>query len=319
MIRRTDEKLLVFVHEVTATLLDGKRHHTPGFGTFSTCARKATADRVACRTALFFTALLSVCSIASADSSDSPLVPQQEMTFAKAYLTKLREKDYEYVSSHVSPELRSEISHPKLDEIAKYFPSGALQSTELIGSQVNIAKEIWHGNFTFEYKFDNGWAVANVVLRRPADSVKPVVIGFHVNQFDASQKELNEFDLSGKSALHYSVLFSACAISIFILVTLIYCIRTPIANRKWLWILFVLGGIGSISINWTTGAYAFKILAYLIFGASATAASEHAPWVVSAAFPIGALTFWIRRQALLEATAASQSKDEDDRDSGASA
>jgi nucleoid DNA-binding protein len=52
-IRKTDKKLRAFVHEVTATLLDGKRHQTSGFGTFSTCTRKATADRVACKMAMF--------------------------------------------------------------------------------------------------------------------------------------------------------------------------------------------------------------------------------------------------------------------------
>ena len=51
--RKSDKRLRAFVHEVTATLLDGKRHQTPGLGTFSTCTRKATADRVACKMAMF--------------------------------------------------------------------------------------------------------------------------------------------------------------------------------------------------------------------------------------------------------------------------
>ena len=52
-IRKTDKRLRAFVREVTATLLEGKRHRTPGLGTFSTCTRKATADRVACKMAMF--------------------------------------------------------------------------------------------------------------------------------------------------------------------------------------------------------------------------------------------------------------------------
>ena len=52
-ILKTDKRLRVFVQEVTATLLDGKRHRTPGLGTFSTCVRKATADRVVCKMAMF--------------------------------------------------------------------------------------------------------------------------------------------------------------------------------------------------------------------------------------------------------------------------
>src|SRR5260221_6889263 len=52
-IRKTDKRLRAFVHEVTAALLDGKRHQTPGLGTFSTCTRKATAARVAFKMAMF--------------------------------------------------------------------------------------------------------------------------------------------------------------------------------------------------------------------------------------------------------------------------
>ncbi len=52
-IHKTDKRLLAFVEEVTATLLEGKRHQTPGLGTFSTCTRKATADRVARKMAIF--------------------------------------------------------------------------------------------------------------------------------------------------------------------------------------------------------------------------------------------------------------------------
>ena len=52
-VHKTDKRLRAFVLEVTATLLDGRRHRTPGLGTFSTCIRRATAGRVSCRMAVF--------------------------------------------------------------------------------------------------------------------------------------------------------------------------------------------------------------------------------------------------------------------------
>ena len=52
-IRKTDRRLRAFVEEVTATLLDGRRHRTAGLGTFSTCTRKATPGRVVCKMAMF--------------------------------------------------------------------------------------------------------------------------------------------------------------------------------------------------------------------------------------------------------------------------
>ncbi len=48
-----DDRLQAFVREVTAALLMGRRHQTAGLGTFSTCTRKATAERAACKIAMF--------------------------------------------------------------------------------------------------------------------------------------------------------------------------------------------------------------------------------------------------------------------------
>jgi hypothetical protein len=53
IVYETDKRLQAFVREVRTTLLEMKRHKTPGLGTFSTCTRKATAERIACKMAMF--------------------------------------------------------------------------------------------------------------------------------------------------------------------------------------------------------------------------------------------------------------------------
>ena len=50
---RTHKQLRAFVEDVTAALLAGTCHRTLGFGTFSTCTRRATADRCASTMAMF--------------------------------------------------------------------------------------------------------------------------------------------------------------------------------------------------------------------------------------------------------------------------
>lgn len=53
MNHKLSQRWQAFAEEVTGTLLGGQRHQTPGFGTFSTCTRKATGDRAACTIAMF--------------------------------------------------------------------------------------------------------------------------------------------------------------------------------------------------------------------------------------------------------------------------
>ena len=52
-ISSTNKQLCAFVQEVSETLAEGKKHQTAGLGTFSTCTRKATADRASCKMAMF--------------------------------------------------------------------------------------------------------------------------------------------------------------------------------------------------------------------------------------------------------------------------
>jgi hypothetical protein len=256
-------------------------------------------------------------SVVRADLSESSLVPREEMEFAKDYLGHIRSRNFDYVLSHIDPDLSGQVSIIKLEEIAAYFPSGQPISTELIGSQVNTSNSKWQGNFSFEYKFESGWAVANVVMKRVDD--KTTVIGFNVYRTEASQKEHNKFVLTGKTFLHYLVLSLACFTPVFILITLVYCIKTPIPKRKWLWVLFILGGIGTISINWSTGAYGFKLLQYQLLGAGAVAASEYAPWIITAGFPLGAIIFWLKRKSFIEQGRANKSSRQNASEAGASA
>lgn len=255
-------------------------------------------------------ALLAFSGSVSADLSENPLVPKVEAQFAHDYLQKLCERSFDHVKEHLDPALAAQVTDHKLEEVAGYFPSGKLLSTALIGSQTNVVNSVWHGNFSFEYQFEGGWSVANVVLKRIGEELS--VHGFNVYRTQASQRDINRFAFQGKSPWHYAILALSVAIPLFIVATLIVCVRTPIARKKWLWVLFILGGIGSISINWTTGALEFKLLQYLVLGGSAMAASEYAPWVITVGFPLGAIIFWFKRRKLVARSADQPAAPEED-------
>lgn len=251
---------------------------------------------------VFIVLMLCMASWVQADFSENSLVPKNEMNFAKNYLADLRARNFESVLRDLDPELSRQVSMEQLEEVAAYFPEGKLLTTELIGSQVNTFEGVWQGNFSFEYEFESGWAVANVVMQRAADQT--MVTGFNVYKTDASQKSLNKFELADKSALHYIFLTLACVVPLFIIISLIYCIKTPIPKRKWLWVLFMLGGIGTASINWSTGEFWFHIFQYQILGASALASSEYSPWVISVGFPLGSILFWLKRKSFITSSTA---------------
>ena len=238
--------------------------------------------------------LLASCSY---DEMFEKMVPKEESQFAQQYIDKLRARDFTYIKSLMSPEVLSQVNDELLEKMAGYFRGDAPKSVKLIGSQVSVFNNQWRGNFTFEYEFEGGWNLANAALQKTQNGYQ--VIGINVYQTTASQKELNAFTLSQKSALQYFVLAAAVLVPIVILVTVYACVRTPNVRRKWLWILFILLGFGALRINWTTGEYAMQLLSVHLLGASAFASGPYSPWVVSASVPFGAIMFWFKRKAIL--------------------
>jgi hypothetical protein len=70
-----------------------------------------------------------------------------------------------------------------------------------------------------------------------------------------------------------------------------------LAKRKWLWIIFILFGIGRITVNWTTNRWGFSPLSFLVFGSGAFA-QPFGAWMISISFPLGAIVFLLRRKTL---------------------
>ncbi|MBN1254480.1 MAG: hypothetical protein JXA50_04335 [Deltaproteobacteria bacterium] len=238
--------------------------------------------------------ILIIISSCTYEEMAEKFIPKEESEFAKEYISKLRNKELEYVKSMMSPEILSQVNDELLLKMANYFRDGELISTKIVGSQVKVINGQWSGNFTFEYEFETGWNLANAALRKVGGGYE--VIGLNVYQTEASQKELNAFSFSSKSALHYLVFLLAIIVPLFIFTTIFICVRTPIPRRKWLWIIFILFGVGAIAINWTTGQYAIQLLSVNLFGAAAIRTSPYAPWIFKASFPLGAIIFCFKRR-----------------------
>ncbi len=244
---------------------------------------------LACLTAL----LLIGCSY---DDVKESLIPKAESTFAEHYLAQWRGKNFDYVTSHMHPQLQSKVDNNVFEKIASYLAAGELVSTELMGSQVKTLNKVWTGTFSFEYQFDNGWAVASVSMVKVDDKLLVKTVNFR--QTPDSQKNINAFSKVDITALKVLTLFLTIIIPLFMIVTCIWVYKSPIENKV-RWYFLSLVGIGSFSINWTTGDFYTHLAAIKLLGFGITAGSEFAPFIVKFTLPVGAAAFWIRRKSLM--------------------
>ena len=225
------------------------------------------------------------------------LVPPEDRVLATRYIDLLRSRSFEEIELAFDPSIAGPRLRETLTAMANLLPAGNPTSTKIIGAQRFIDGAGTTTNITFEYEFSGEWVVVNVALLHKQDAVS--IVGFNVYPMAGALEELNAFRLEGKSLLHYAVLGLVIALPIFTIYALVACFMTRMPGRKWAWALFILFGVGSVALNWTTGEWEFQPLRLQLLSASATAAL-YQPWVLSASFPLGAVIFLFRRRRLRE-------------------
>jgi len=219
-----------------------------------------------------------------------------EQSTAKKYIDDLRSRQFAAIDTAADPSIAGATLDDALGKMADMIPSGTPIAVKLVGAQRFSASGATTVNLTFEYQFVDRWVLANVATKTRDGA--STIVGFHVYPESTSVETKNQFTLSGKSALQYCLLGAAIGAAILTLFVLIICIRTRMKRRKWLWILFILFGIGKLSVNWATGQWAFMALAAQLFSASAAAMPTYSPWMISVSVPLGAILFLVNRRRL---------------------
>jgi hypothetical protein len=229
------------------------------------------------------------------------IAPPAQQDFARAYIEQLRNRDFAAIEKALDPSIAQELPGGTLEKMAGLIPAGTPTSIKLVGAnQFSSPQAGTTINLTFEYQFGNQFMLINVARKSQKDT--ETIVGFRVQPLSASLQTQNHFTLSGKSALQYGVLGAAIVATALTLFALVLCIRTKIAHRKWLWILFILAGFGKLAVNWTTGQWGITVLAVQLFSGSGYA-DFSGPWIISVSVPLGAAIFLSRRKQLTEVSA----------------
>jgi hypothetical protein len=238
--------------------------------------------------------LFLLCGCSQEDLLQKFSSPADQAT-AKDYINKLQAHDFDEIEKAADDSIRSSSLHETLVNMAGLLPAGDPTSTKLVGARRLDTPDATIVNTTFEYNFGGKWFLINVA-EKAKGSVKTIV-GFHVSPETQPLELQNRFTLYERSLAAYTVLALAISAMLLTFYALVACVRTRMPGRKWLWILFIIIGIGKFSFNWTTGHWDISPLFVQLFSASAFA-PLNGPWTISASVPLGAILFLVRRKKL---------------------
>lgn len=222
-------------------------------------------------------------------------IPEETDKFARTYIDILRKGDIEQAKEFLHSRVVTLKTHSELQQCIDYLNKGEPISIEIVGFNVHRLKGERRINLTYQLQFKDAWLLTNVTVVNI--SGKQQIFRFQANTIPKSLEEINAFTLSDKSFRHYIILLIAIGIPVFIICTIVLCVRTKM-KRKWLWIIFMLFGFGRYSFNWTSGQMGFTPIAIQLIPTSAFKHGLYAPWIIYISVPIGALLFLLKMRKI---------------------
>ncbi len=251
-----------------------------------------------------------VCCVLFLTACGLPLSEQKQadnpaINFTKEMVGNIRVKNILPVRTALKPELNTDATAATLLEMSKHIHADKpIKSIDLADYRYTTTKSAVDGS---------SMTRTVVVLQYQFEGVSPVMVSALLNDAQApfeietlnftnlpqTLQEKNGFSLKGKSIEHIAFLFVTVGVFILNIYAFIQCLRTPKFKRKWLWAIFTLIGIVSVSLNWVTGELNIQPIAVQLFSAAFAREGLLGAWTISCAFPLGALLFLKKRAGLL--------------------
>jgi len=223
------------------------------------------------------------------------IVPQQVDKFATGFVDDIKQGNIEECLSKVTSEMNNQTGRNYLTNSFKSIQNLQIDSFRIINArQQTMMGENGFTNYSVDYEYFIKDKHLYFTFGIREQKGKLSITAFDGRFFETSLTEIHSFTLHKKGVVHYLFLAFAILIPIFILVTVIFAIKTKL-NKKWLWIIGILLGFAKFSINWTTGQVGFQLISLQILGAGFSKQGLVAPWTLSFTLPIVAMTFWIKR------------------------
>jgi hypothetical protein len=219
---------------------------------------------------------------------------EEPVKFALQYFSWIKARDWQRVKAASDQSLQNPSAQRTFEKMADILPPAEPTAIHLIGkSWVKSSSKPERHDITLEYLYPGKPLVANIVMDQTASGF--VVMGAHFTPVSQPLEQYYVFRAAGQSRTHYTVAAVAALLIIVNAYALARCIMMPGLRRRWLWIIFVLLGWGTIGFNWTEATFGISPL-FVGVPVVRVAQSAYQPLVIGLSLPLGALIFVFRRR-----------------------
>lgn len=228
------------------------------------------------------------------DFSTTPGLNPQDMAALAAPYDDIRMGRDGAVIARLGGESAS--AQAEIDRIQNLLPPGEPSSSRLTSMRAQIGT---NGNRLLgvrEYEYPRHVVRAETALYRDTAEQPWSIEGFHVNVSTRQELLARALNFATEPPAVRSVIVASVVLPLFMLATFLAALFQPGLKPRWVWLLLIALGLGTISANTATDALTFVPVSLQLFGAGATwSGSVFDGWVFSAATPIGAVAYWLTR------------------------
>lgn len=226
-------------------------------------------------------------------------LPKDADKFGRYYLDMLMEKEYSKSYDILSKEAKDQGTIEKHKEIIDIISKelGKYTSIKIVGYNIfEVSKQHITYNLTYELQYPDKWALFSIRFVKVKNEF--IVEAYNISPLKESLEDMNKFTFKGKGFIHYLFLIFMIAEVLFTIYALVLCIKT-VMKKKVVWLLFILCGIVSISLNWSTSAINIQFLSIqFLLGVGFFKSGPYAPWILTFSIPLGAILFLVRRKKI---------------------
>lgn len=232
------------------------------------------------------------------------MTPMEDYILARAFVAQVVAGDVASAKNSLSPQIKADEVVKGLESLTVLFKHGEIKSFEVVGlffrAGFGNTQSGKSTDLTVQMELSTGWFVGTVVTTMEGGTRK--IAGANFDSIPDSLEKLNALNVLQRPLWAQLFLLIVVVVPLFTLYALVLCIRTKL-TRKWAWILFILLGVMTLRLNWSTGEMGFQLVSVQLLGASFFRSGLVGPWIFGVSFPLGAVLFLIKRRRLMEKAA----------------
>jgi hypothetical protein len=247
---------------------------------------------------LFLSLMILTLTGCTANQWNEKLSTPVERALAAKAIASLRLGNIDPLKSQMEPQLFAE-TRAISGKIRAAFPQKGGFSLVTVNSTTFTADGTTTSTKALNYELGAGdqWALVQILLRESGGKI--VIAGWHATPTSTQPTAMGNFDFHDKGALSYFWILAMIASTATILAAAVQAFCSRGIRYRWLWIIGSLIGLVQFSMNWTTGAWGVRPIAFSIFGSAFMKSSPFDAWILSFSLPIVAVAFLLRRSKMI--------------------